>query len=88
MNLNSQNLRQIRISEKRQITIPKRFYDQLGMTDSLICELRDGELLLRPVPVEAGFSEEILKELLQEGYEGEELFQEFQKRKAKDRSAV
>ncbi|WP_234031585.1 AbrB/MazE/SpoVT family DNA-binding domain-containing protein [Lentibacillus cibarius] len=80
--------KQISVSEKRQITIPKRFYEKLGMTESLICELRGDEIVLRPAPTDADFSQEILKDLIQEGYEGEQLLKCFQKRKAQIRPAV
>lgn len=80
--------KQISVSEKRQITIPKHFYEQLGMTDSLICELRGDEIVLRPAPTDADFSQEILKDLVHEGYEGEQLLQAFQERKAQIRPAV
>ncbi|TMN18842.1 AbrB/MazE/SpoVT family DNA-binding domain-containing protein [Lentibacillus cibarius] len=78
----------IRVSEKRQITIPKRFFEQLGIEESLICELRGDEIVLRPAPTDEDFSEDILKDLLQEGYEGDQLLTEFQKRKAQIRPAV
>lgn len=80
--------KQIRVSEKRQITIPKRFHDYLGIENFLICELRGDEIVLRPAPTEVDFSEEILKDLVQEGYEGLQLITEFQKRKSQIRPAV
>lgn len=80
--------KQITVSEKRQVTIPKRFYEKLGMGHEVICELRGDELVLRSVPKEEDFSEEILKDLVAEGYNGQELLQEFQNRKAQIRPAV
>lgn len=88
MESNSLETKLVRISEKRQITIPKRFYEKLGLEDSLICELRGNELVLRPAPTEEDFSEEILKDLVQDGYEGAELIVAFQKRKKQIRPAV
>lgn len=44
--------------------------------------------MLRPVPTDDDFSEQILKELIQEGFEGELLLTEFKKRKAQIRSAI
>ena len=81
-------VKQITVSEKRQMTIPKRFYEKLGIGHEVICELRGAELILRPVPIEEDFSEEILKGLVAEGYNGQELLQEFQHRKAQIRPAV
>ena len=80
--------KQIRISEKRQNTIPKHFYEKLGLEDSLICEIRGNELVLRPAPTKEDFSEEILKDLVEEGYEGSELITQFQKRKSQIRPAL
>lgn len=80
--------KQIRVSEKRQITIPKRFFEKLGIGESLICELRGDEIVLRPAPTDDDFSEEILKDLVQAGYEGQQLLTEFHKRKAQIRPAV
>ncbi|WP_245799751.1 AbrB/MazE/SpoVT family DNA-binding domain-containing protein [Virgibacillus proomii] len=80
--------KRISVSEKRQITIPKRFFEKLGIKESLICELRDDEIVLRPVPTDDDFSEQILKDLIQEGYDGEFLLTEFKKRKAQIRPAI
>lgn len=60
--------KKVAVSENRQITIPKRFYEKLEMSHQVICELREGELVLRPVPKQREFSEEILKDLIVEGY--------------------
>lgn len=80
--------KQISVSEKRQITIPKHFFEKLGIGESLICELRGDEIVLRPAPTDDDFSEDILRDLIQEGYEGEQLLTEFRKRKAQIRPAV
>ena len=85
---NATESKSITVSEKRQMTIPKRFYEKLGLGNEVICELRGDELVLRPVPKEKDFSEEVLKDLLEEGYSGEELLLEFQNRKAQIRPAV
>lgn len=81
-------MKKITVSENRQITIPKRFYEKLGIGHQVICELHEGELVLRPVPKQTDFSEEILKGLVTEGYKDQELLKEFQKRKAQIRPAV
>lgn len=69
----------IRISSKRQITIPKKFYYELGFEDRAECILNDGALIIKPVREDIGFdfSEEILKDLISQGYSGEELLQKF-----------
>lgn len=80
--------KQINVSEKRQITIPKHFYDKLGMGQEIVCELRGDEIILRNVPQADDFSEEILKDLVNQGYEGDNLIQAFQKQKAQIRPAI
>ncbi len=85
--MNNKKLRatlRINVSNKRQITIPKQFYDMLDMGHEITCELRDNEIILRPVPQSDDFSEEILKELVAQGFSG----QEFQKVKSQIRPAV
>lgn len=81
-------IRQIKVSEKRQITIPKQFFDKLGIGGEMICELRGNEIVLRRIPQTEDFSEEILKDLVAQGFEGENLIREFQKVKSKIRPAV
>jgi len=69
----------IRISSKRQITIPKKFYYELGFDDQAECILNDGTLTIKPVKQNVGydFSEEILKDLISQGYSGEKLLKKF-----------
>src|SRR5699024_6935292 len=43
-------MKQISVSEKRQITIPKQFYDASGMGTEVVCELRGDEIILRALP--------------------------------------
>lgn len=64
------------------------FYERLDMENSLICELRDNEIVLCAEPIEADFSTEILKEIVSGCYVGDRLITEFEKRKAKIRPAV
>lgn len=80
--------KQINVSEKRQITIPKHFYDKLDMGQEIVCELRGDEIVLRNVPQADDFSEEILKDLVSQGFEGNNLIKEFQKQKSQIRPAV
>ena len=80
----------ISISPKRQLTIPGAFYSLLGFGDKAECEIRDNELVIRPARFESGgeFAEEILEELVAEGYSGQELIREFKIRQSKIRPAV
>ena len=62
----------------------------LGFGDKAECEIRDNELVIRPARFESGgeFAEEILEELVAEGYSGQELIREFKIRQSKIRPAV
>lgn len=78
------------ISAKRQITIPQKFYTILGFESKAECMVRNGELIIRPVKQETGgeFAEQILADLISEGYSGDELLNEFKARQAKVRPAI
>ncbi|ADG05556.1 AbrB/MazE/SpoVT family DNA-binding domain-containing protein [Kyrpidia tusciae] len=73
----------VRITGKRQVTIPKEFFDQLGMGNVLRAYVERGRLVLEPVRVEdpMDFSQEIINDLADEGLTGEELKREFARRR-------
>ncbi|HLR43480.1 MAG TPA: AbrB/MazE/SpoVT family DNA-binding domain-containing protein [Pseudogracilibacillus sp.] len=76
------NKKEIAISAKRQMTIPKEFYDKLEFGNQVICEVVDDYLVIKRKKQPHDFSEEILNDLIKEGYEaGEELVKEFSYRK-------
>src|SRR5699024_1845803 len=81
-------IKQIKVSDKRQITIPKRFYDKLGINQEVMCELKGNEIVLRAVPQTEDLSEEILEDLVAQGFEGQNLVREFQNKKSQVRPAV
>ena len=80
----------LRVSSKRQITIPQAFFTKLVFSDEVDCILHGDELILRPVKREAGgeFAEQILSDLIAEGFSGSELLQKFKERQKKIRPAV
>ena len=80
----------IRISSKRQITIPQKYYEALGFEDQAECLLNDGVLIIRPVRENVGFdfSEQILTDLITEGYSGDELLKKFKERSAEIKEAI
>lgn len=81
--------RRIRISSKRQITIPVDYYEELGLDNEVDCICAKDMLILIPVRNENSyFAEEILSDLVKEGYSGEELLTEFRKANRKIRPAV
>ncbi|WP_102336489.1 AbrB/MazE/SpoVT family DNA-binding domain-containing protein [Salimicrobium jeotgali] len=81
--------RRIAISNKRQITLPKEYYDYLEMDTEANIELEGNKIVITPVrETNDDFSEFILKDLIDEGYGGDELLQEFNRRKNNIRPAV
>lgn len=84
------NRKVLSISSKRQITIPKKFYQTLGFGDEAECVMRGDELIIRPVKTVSGgeFAEQILAELIAEGFSGEALLTRFKDKQAQLRPAV
>ena len=81
--------KRINISSKRQITIPAKFFRALNLDKELECIYYDDMLILTPIKKEdSAFSEEILKDLIEQGYSGEKLLAEFKKINRKIRPAV
>lgn len=81
--------KKISISEKRQITIPKTMFIELGFTDKAQCSVKDGALIITPVQSSDGeFATEILADLIRDGYEGETLLNKFKEMQAKVRPAI
>lgn len=80
----------IRISEKRQLTIPQKFFEMLGFSTEAECILRGNEIVLRPVRETSGgeFAEQILADLIAQGLSGDQLLAEFKKTQKKVRPAV
>ena len=82
--------KRVTITSKRQFTIPQRFYTELGFDREAICTMVNGVLIIEPISHVSGgeFSEQILADLIAEGYSGQELLTEFKTRQAKVRPAV
>jgi len=82
--------KRIKVSGKRQITIPKEFYNKLNLGDEVECTIdeENGQIIIRPAIREDYFSEFILSDLIERGYEGKNLLNEFVKMKRKVRPAV
>lgn len=79
----------ISISQKRQITIPLKFYKQLHLENEVECIVQDGALVIRPLQTnQEGFSVEILKDLVTQGYSGDELVSRFEAETKNIRKAI
>lgn len=72
-------MKKVSISAKRQITIPQKFFAMLGFDTEAECMVRGNELVIRPVKTNTGgeFAEQILADLIEQGYSGKELLLHF-----------
>ena len=86
----SMESKKVSISSKRQITIPQKFFTLLGFNTEAECIMRGNELVLRPIKENASgeFAEQILADLIRQGYSGEELLEKFKQTQRKIRPAV
>ena len=86
----SMESKKVSISSKRQITIPQKFFTLLGFNTEAECIMRGNELGLRPVKENTSgeFAEQILADLIRQGYSGEELLEKFKQTQRKIRPAV
>ena len=82
--------KKVTISSKRQFTIPQKFYTELGFDREAVCTLGNGMLIIEPARSESGgeFAEQILSDLIAEGYSGQELLSEFRSRQSKVRPVI
>ena len=72
--------RVIKISKKRQITIPADVYEKAGFTDCALATWTDEGLVIQPINVDA--TDEtvwMLRRLLEKGFDGEGLIDEYEK---------
>ncbi|MCM1467051.1 MAG: hypothetical protein NC086_02800 [Alistipes sp.] len=83
-------MKKVSISAKRQITIPRKFFAMLGFDTEAECMVRGNELVIRPVKANAGgeFAEQILADLIGQGYSGDELLRHFKQAQRQVRPAV
>ncbi len=83
-------MKKVSISAKRQITIPQKFFAMLGFDTEAECMVRGNELVIRPAKTNTGgeFAEQILADLISQGYSGTELLDRFKKAQKEVRSAV
>ena len=78
----------IKISSKRQITIPAKYYEAAGFGEYALCTWTDQGILLQPLDVDdEDVTVDILRSLVKQGFEGEELIERYQETKRKIVSA-
>ncbi len=81
--------RRIRISSKRQITIPSKYFEKLGLSNEVDCIYANNMLIITPTRNEdSAFAEEILADLINQGYSGQKLLSEFKRINQQIRPAV
>ena len=83
-------IKKVSISAKRQITIPQKFFTMLGFDTEAECMVRGNELVIRPTKTNTGgeFAEQILADLIAQGYSGNELLEHFKKAQSQVGPAV
>ena len=87
--MESMPMKTINVSNKRQITIPKQYFDEFGFGTEAECISTENGILIRPKKNnEYDFSEEILKDLLSQGYKSDALLQKFHEVKNNVRPAI
>lgn len=82
--------KRVTISSKRQLTIPKKFFSTLGFDTEAECIVRGNELIIRPIKSNASgeFAEQILEDLIRQGYRDDELLERFKAAQREIRPAV
>jgi len=79
----------ISVTGKRQVTIPLRFYERLPFGKEVECFLTDDAIVIRPLTnPDEGFAMEILKDLVSQGYNGDELLTKFAKQQQNVKKAI
>ena len=79
----------INVTGKRQVTIPLKFYEKLHFGKEVECCLADDAVLLRPLSsADDSFTMEILKDLVSQGYNGDELLDKFAEQRKNIKKAI
>ena len=87
---NAMERKVISVSVKRQLTIPQKYFEALGFNNEAECFLQEDGLFIRPLRDTGGseFSEQILSDLISQGYAGQELLEKFKEHSKAVRPAV
>jgi len=79
----------INITGKRQITIPLKFYKHLNFGKEIECLLTENTIVLRPFSnSDDSFTMEILRDLVSQGFQGEELLAKFAEQRDNIKKAI
>ena len=77
----------VAVSDKRRLTIPKKFYSHLNFGNKVECFTRGNELILRPVNSE-DFSDLVTAELKMQGVEEKILPEKLAEKKAEIKNSL
>jgi bifunctional DNA-binding transcriptional regulator/antitoxin component of YhaV-PrlF toxin-antitoxin module len=81
--------KRISVSRKRQITIPIDFFNSIGIDKEVDCYVQNNVIVIKPVREGFGeFDEQILADLISQGFSGQELFARFKDARNQIRPAV
>ena len=81
--------KRISVSQKRQITIPIDFFKSIGIDKEVDCYVQNNAIVIRPVREGVGeFDEQILADLISQGFSGQELLARFKDARNQIRPAV
>lgn len=81
--------KRISVSKKRQITIPIEFFSSVGIGKEVDCYVQNNAIVIRPVYEGDGeFDEQILADLISQGFSGQELLAKFKDIRRQIRPAV
>ena len=79
----------INVTGKRQVTIPLKFYGKLQFGKEVECVLTDGAIVIRPLSTtDDNFTMEILKDLVSQGYSGNDLIEQFSEQRQRIKIAI
>ena len=79
----------VNVTGKRQVTIPLKFYEKLRFGKEIECFLTNDAIVLRPLTnTDDGFTMEILKDLISQGYGGDELLSKFAEQRNNIKKAI
>lgn len=74
----------IKISSKRQITIPAKWYREMEFGDYALATWTEDGILIQPLDVsDEDVTVDILRHLVSQGYEGDELIEQYRKMQPK-----
>ena len=86
--LKTKPTKRISVSSKRQITIPLEFFNETQIQNEVDCYMQNGKIIIQPIDTTGEFDEQILADLISQGFSGNKLLAEFKNKRAKIRPAA